>query len=87
MERYDNLIEKWLLMMLLEIGILLYKIKKIYHSCIIIFKIGLQRPIEIKKKKVRLKRLKIEERTKGSENVGESVSFKGEKIRWVIREK
>jgi len=28
MERYDNLIEKWLLMMLLEIGILLYKIKK-----------------------------------------------------------
>ena len=28
MERYDNLIEKWLLMMLLEIGILLYMIKK-----------------------------------------------------------
>jgi hypothetical protein len=37
--------------------------------------------LKLKKKKVRLRRLKIEERTKGSENVGESVSFKGEKIR------
>ena len=56
MERYDNLIEKWLLMMLLEIGILLYKIKKkIYHSCIIIYKIGLQRPIEILKKQSKAK--------------------------------
>jgi hypothetical protein len=34
-----------------------------------------------KKKKVRLRGLKIKERTKRSENVGEAMSFKGEKIR------